>query len=307
MRITIAIPTKNRKDKVVRLLNCLSSQTINDFNIMVADASERSTDYNSLFGGLRIEVFQVLNGNLPRQRRLLIDRCKTEYIGFLDDDVTVDNIFIESALAVIRSDDNSQLAGFSGFVENRPIPEYSLKKVFRRMISGVYIGSPGRLTPGGIAVPLSKRPKSEVLVDYLQGPCMILKLDCVSSTQLNSLYEMYDEKQGRAEDIALSSLAARRGSLKVIPSITVTHNMEGGGSPIAKKGFNKGVADTYGRFYVSKLSVSESKMAWWKVYFYWYCLMTNIVLNPVFINDSEYRSGVIHGLKRSFKEEANVI
>lgn len=297
MSITIAIPTKNRYEKVKRLLTCLSFQTVKDFSVIIADASDISTNYGDLFKDLLIDVFPVKNGNLPRQRRMLIEKCSTEYIGFLDDDVTVDNNFIKDVLLITESNRHRSLAGLSGYIKHVPVPKRSIKKTIRRVISGVFLGSPGALTLAGVAVPISKRPESEIEVEYLQGPCMILKLDYISTTEITDLYEMYERKQGRAEDIALSSLARRSGQLKVVPSITVTHNMEGGGSPIAKKGFNKGIADTYGRFYVAVFSGRDNHPLLRKLAFFWYCFITTIILSPAFINDSGYRSGVLQGLK----------
>ena len=297
MSITIAIPTKNRHEKVKRLLTFLSFQTVKDFSVIIADASDTSTDYSDFYKDLSIDVFPVKKGNLPRQRRMLIEKCNTEYIGFLDDDVTVDNNFIKDVLLIIESNRHRSLAGLTGYIKHVPVPKRSIKKTLRRVISGVYLGSQGALTLAGVAVPISKRPESEIEVEYLQGPCMILKLDYISTTEIAGLYEMYDRKQGRAEDVALSSVARKRGLLKVFPHIIINHHAEGGGSPIAKSGYNKGIADSFGRFTVGVIARNNTSIAN-KISFLWYSLVTNVLFNRSFFNDAEYRKGWIDGTKR---------
>jgi hypothetical protein len=83
LKITVAIPTKDRKNKVGRLLNTLSEQSIKSFKVLIADASVESVSYDTMFPNLDVDIIRVSRGNLPRQRRISADCYKGLWVLLL--------------------------------------------------------------------------------------------------------------------------------------------------------------------------------------------------------------------------------
>jgi glycosyltransferase involved in cell wall biosynthesis len=96
-KITFVIPTINR-DTLARAIESLKNQTVNDWNaIVVFDGVEEICFNDSRIQSLRIEKSGVA-GQSGVVRNYGIKGCKTEWIGFLDDDDTITPDYVETLL-----------------------------------------------------------------------------------------------------------------------------------------------------------------------------------------------------------------
>lgn len=105
-KILICIPTYNRPREIERLLNCLSVQTDIDFTlILLNDGSNPDLDaliLNHRFP-FRLHYFKSEQpSGLPAARNKILDYIERNklalvksYVAFLDDDLILDNIFVE--------------------------------------------------------------------------------------------------------------------------------------------------------------------------------------------------------------------
>lgn len=113
--INVLIPTFERSHALAVTLSSLCSQTFKDFNIIISDQSKNPQYLNnppisSLFRvlkthGSEIKIFR----NLPRkgigeQRQFLLQKSKTPYSLFLDDDLILEPFVTEGMLKAIKKE-----------------------------------------------------------------------------------------------------------------------------------------------------------------------------------------------------------
>ena len=294
MILTVAIPTKNRYEKIKHLLDSLNFQSFKKFKILIIDASDRIKDLAAIYPQLNINQIPFNEGNLPFQRWYAILQCQTKYLGFLDDDVTFNENFIEQLILALENSDEN-IAGISGWIENTPKSRTNWKKKVRRKLAGIGVNGEGNISPGGFANPINRTP-TPAIARYLQGPCMFFKSDLVKSHgYLPWLYELYRQHHGRGEDIALSGYISRLGyRFEIFPDIVCYHHFKNGGSPIAKKGIDKGIADSYGRYLVAK-NISTTWTLMNRFAFLRYFLITFVCFNPAIFFDINYLKGIFKG------------
>ena len=116
---------------------------------------------------------------------------------------------------------------------------------------------------------------------------------------LKWLHDMYDKKIGRGEDIALSGYISKHGyKYKLLNSITCYHNYLDGGSPFSKKGYFKGIADSYSRNQISK-QIARKLNFQRKFSFAWYMFFTFLFFNKQIWTDYDYLKGFFSGLKKN--------
>ena len=117
--ISICICTKDRAKYLNNILTCLNNQTYKKFNILIADGSIDKLDWKSYFPKLNISIIHISVGNLPYQRKILIEKNKSTYLYFFDDDVEFNPDFIEVSLPIIKNSRNN-IAGITAWINNYP-------------------------------------------------------------------------------------------------------------------------------------------------------------------------------------------
>ena len=99
MKISVLIPTYNRRDWLLKTLNCVGSQTYQNFEVIIVDASQPEDQLND--AELLLYSFQIkylrygILGNVSKQRNIALKEATGDILLFLDDDVTFDkNLFL---------------------------------------------------------------------------------------------------------------------------------------------------------------------------------------------------------------------
>src|SRR5581483_841260 len=123
-KITILIPTYERSDALTTTLTSLIGQTSQDFDIVIANQSEKnlsdSAALRAIFRILRFHNHDVtVYKNLPRkgmaqQRQFLLNRSKSIYSLFLDDDLFLEPFVVQKMINAIEEEQ-------CGFVGQAPI------------------------------------------------------------------------------------------------------------------------------------------------------------------------------------------
>ena len=297
--LTIAIPTKDRYSKLRNLLKSLEKQSTNKFFILIIDASEKFINLKVEFPNLNLTQIKFDKPNLPLQRFEAIKLAKTKFLGFFDDDVTISYDYINTVFKYLQNSP-ANIAGCSGWIENVPLKKTSLLSKLRRIISGINIYKQGKISKGGFAIPLLNKPKKNVDISYMMGPSMFYKTKILKTYgDLKWLHDMYDKKIGRGEDIALSGYISKHGyKYKLLNSITCFHHHLDGGSPFSKKGYFKGIADSYSRNQISKQIVRKLNFQR-KLSLAWYMFFTFLFFNKQIWIDYDYLKGFFSGLKKN--------
>ena len=88
--VTVGIPTKNRKDKILNCLKALENQTFKDFNVIIVDGSEEDETKEICLNFskcMNIVYIKSLKPSVSRARKLIAEKCQSELLLYIDDDV----------------------------------------------------------------------------------------------------------------------------------------------------------------------------------------------------------------------------
>ena len=300
--LTIAIPTKDRYELLYNLLESLDFQSYTNFLVLIIDVSDIFREIDCSIYKLKIEHHRFKYPNLPYQRWEAINKCKTKYIGFLDDDVTLPQNYLDAIMKHLMLPDSS-LGGVTGWLEDVPKIKKSKLIRFKRNLSGLSKFRGGLVADFGITIPFIKKPSDICNVDCFQGPSMFFKTKLLTKYgNIPWLYKLYSQKLGRAEDIALSGTIRMSGyNLIMIPQISAYHHHLGGGTAISPGGYKKGVADSYARFKIASIFVKKwNTFALLKIL--WWMFISHLFLNKNIFKDFSYVLGLFNGIKMIFKD-----
>lgn len=104
MDLSIIIPTYNRNENLIRLLQVLQPQITNEVEVIVVDDhsdNELKLDFPNWLKYIRLEENSG-GASIPRNKGL--DIAKGEYITFIDSDDLVSDDYIETILEKIKED-----------------------------------------------------------------------------------------------------------------------------------------------------------------------------------------------------------
>jgi glycosyltransferase involved in cell wall biosynthesis len=301
--ISVVICTKNRRTSLLRLIDSIKKQMFNKaFELIIVDASDIFDKIEDDTDNITVRHIKSEFSNLPLQRSNAIKIAKSEFIYFFDDDVTLNPDFLNLTFdCLINSSEN--IAGVSGNIEFLPKSNLSIRSYFRKLLAGVYQKKPNSyISLAGISKTYLDHFPDSILIDNLRGPSMIYKTKYLKElSNLPWLYDLYQKRQGRAEDLALSSSISKHGFKYILlPSAGVIHHTENPGSPFARNGFNKGIADTYGKYIVAKNSLPSWSLIN-KIMFFRYVLVNFIFNLYLVFKDFEFIKGYVFGIFKIFK------
>ncbi len=131
-RLSIVIATLNpRRDVLDWTLDALASQTMRDFEVVIADnGSSPPVDGESLATkhGLDIRVVRELHNGVTFARCAGILAARCEWIVFVDDDNGLDANYLEESLGIIeRSPEIGAFGGVAVLGCDEPVPEWMEK------------------------------------------------------------------------------------------------------------------------------------------------------------------------------------
>lgn len=115
--ITVAICTYNRYALLRTLVATLSDQTLSRsmFEILIVDNTDNEADRElyakEVHGQPGLEVVYSSPPGLSRARNVALEKCRTEYIVFIDDDALPGPEWLASLLGAFRQSDASVVAG----------------------------------------------------------------------------------------------------------------------------------------------------------------------------------------------------
>ena len=88
MRVSVVIPTYNRREQLLRAIQCVLDQTVRVSEIVIVDdgSTDGSAEAVKQFYGSQVRVFQQTNAGVSAARNLGIRESREEWIAFLDSD-----------------------------------------------------------------------------------------------------------------------------------------------------------------------------------------------------------------------------
>jgi len=122
-KVSVIIPTKNRKEDLFLTLDSVFNQTLLPFEIIIVDQSADRTDYTptrKLADTKNIQFKVIYNPSirgLTQARNVGLDNIQGDIVLFLDDDLVLDENYIRNVLKTFSEPCYQDVAGVGGVVE----------------------------------------------------------------------------------------------------------------------------------------------------------------------------------------------
>lgn len=208
MKIALIICTKDRPFDLNRLLTSVEGQNVKPDHIIIVDGSDAPVKHVvDKFTSIPIDYVTVRPPSLPKQRNIGISRLPkdTQWIGFLDDDLVLENNSIEMIKKSIKNfNGEKELAGLSMIIDNNVNAPYSKIRAFFLIDNK----ENGRMTLAGSPSLLRKTDKN-IEVDWLSGGTTFWHHKALKKYS----YDEWFEGVGYFEDVDFSYRISREYAL----------------------------------------------------------------------------------------------
>lgn len=232
MNYSIIVPTCNRKEDLVKLIDSILNQTVLPAEIIIIDQSEND-DTRKYLEGCKTHLLTMSNKinliyrhqtkkSLVVARNNGIDIASGEIVSFLDDDVVLFKNYYEKVLDYFYND--KKTGGLSGniILENKL---HNWKDKFRKILNKVFLidNFNGKMTVSGFGHPLhgfegkNGRPMQ---VDMLSGCNMNYRKEFLMNDKFDEWFIGYSYR----EDAEFSYRISRKTVLKMISEAKLYHN-----------------------------------------------------------------------------------
>ncbi|MCX5751332.1 MAG: glycosyltransferase family A protein [Candidatus Saganbacteria bacterium] len=152
-RTSVIIPTVGRPEKLVNCLKTLSQQTLKPNEVILVDQGNLGATWIKAqieTTGLPIRWVQKLREGAASARNLGARLATGEVLFFIDDDMLLENKYLEECLKPFLADPNGEVGGVDGFLINHYTPQGSGMRFWE--IFGFYREElAGQVLPNGFA------------------------------------------------------------------------------------------------------------------------------------------------------------
>lgn len=155
LQTTLIIPTLNRPDDLARCLRSVSKLHRGFDEIIIVDQGDLQTTEKIVgeYDHLNVRIYHLVVRSAAQARNLGIEEAKGTFIFFIDDDTTLDEHYVESAVDYFAR--HPEVVGVTGYIEDlRGGPYYW--RFFKRMVGALLLVTPLHLGifRSGAAAPL---------------------------------------------------------------------------------------------------------------------------------------------------------
>ena len=221
MKITVAIPTRNRPLLLLQLLNALSDQTKKIDTVIVVDSSDHDKMLliDDMDFGLNIVWHSTNIKSAAVQRNIALDMIEiSDLVVFLDDDVVPESTYIEKICSPFSDSSVIGVSGIArspdGYIRKRPSGAIGLfKRVF--FLDSIHDGN---LLRSGIPVPIRETTGVAVDVEWLIG-CAAWRTSSIATLRFET--DFIGGSLG--EDVIFSARAKQLGRLVVLSGLILPH------------------------------------------------------------------------------------
>jgi len=219
---SVVICTRNRSIDLEKCLSSIVKQTIVNFEFIIVDSSDKEEQEK-----VKLVIDRVKNKvplsyvhtkpGLTYQRNVGIKKAAGKLLYFFDDDVILENSYLESMQQVFRN--NSEYGGGMGAITNIRMPNGIFWRFLRRFFFLSRSYSKGFFTLSGMP---THTYGTQVFKDVqvLGGCCMAFRKELLQKNK-------FDEKlvgYGYMEDCDISWRVAKESKLFFNPAARLQHN-----------------------------------------------------------------------------------
>lgn len=255
-RTSLIIPTKNRSDQIIELLNKLILLNLKFNEIIVVDSSdnthskkvENECRYNSFY-------YYRTRSSTAYQRNFGLEKVKNNYYTmFMDDDVILlDDTFLEMDQCIIKYENNENIGGF-GFNQIEETKDSfieTLKKSKLIKNFNIYPSIPGKIARSGWHSKIINL-KEDILADWVFTTICIYKSAVIRDLKFDETFGEYSY----LEDLDFS-LNLMKNNRKILLSSKSKFKHP---SNIDRSGFRFGVIEILNRYKIIKKHKLSKKL-----------------------------------------------
>lgn len=170
LKLSIVIGTKDRPESLKKCLGSISTQTRPPDEILIIDDGRNKADVNSMaldLKGARVSYFNKSdNPGISKSRNLGASKAAEDIVMFLDDDVILDESYIEEIMNVFEKDNSKSIYGCEGILMSNK------NNIFKRMFLKLFFldsdSKEGKVLNNGMGI-LVRGIKSPIEVDWISG------------------------------------------------------------------------------------------------------------------------------------------
>lgn len=267
-KLAIIVPTRNRPDRLTRLLKSISLQEVYPEQIIIVDGGEISAEQVAgKFPELRIDYFKI-PGSLTSKRNVSIKNLDREITlaAFFDDDVELKKDSLKNMMRFWESAPaDAAGASFNNISDMHKKPNL-FESVF--LLNTI---EPGRILNSGFQSKLCSLSKTTP-VQWLAGGTTVWKRGVFDEFMFDEWFSGY----ALYEDVDFSFRVGKKHRLYVVPQAEIIHEFE---HEKAQKSFLLGKIQVVNRLYFVSKNQELSKALC-----YWACtglFLKNILLGTV--------------------------
>lgn len=296
MKISVIICTRNRFDDFTKTLPSITAQTRLPDELIVVDSSDENKleEYlTSVKLPFPVRYFRTQPG-LTLQRNHGIRNCASDLIFFFDDDVELDDKYLNEVEKVFTNDTQQMIGAVGGRIIN-PSPN-SLRLKFETILLGlIRIGfgvvgiNNGKFYPSGMpSYPYWDQPSE--FIECLSGCCMAFRREVFEKIRFDETLPQY----GLMEDADISKQTLDAGyKIYRQASATLIHNA----SPMNRLKVQQWAEMSVVNYdYLFRKSWSKDS---WRWLFYYWALIGLFVAN---FHSLKGLIGTFHGVKKVFSK-----
>jgi glycosyltransferase involved in cell wall biosynthesis len=225
-RAAFVVATKDRPREFGRLIQGLEAQTRLPDEIIVVDGGRNSVEaFCRTVRAFPVRHIPCLPPSASRQRNRGVDAVHpgADLIGFLDDDVVLDDSAMENMLQFWQ-DADGRVGGASFNMLNHPPVAWPWVKLSPFAESaGLYSRRPGTVSPAGFQTMIG-RPWSTVYTDWLPSTASLWRREVFDHFRFDEWFEGYSY----LEDLDFSYRVGKAYSLAVVADAGYFHFPAGG-------------------------------------------------------------------------------
>lgn len=218
MKIVLIVPTKDRPEDIQKLFRSILSQTRKPDTVIIVDGSDRPIKeiVDRYTAEMPIQYIPCRPPSLPKQRNVGIENIPAgaDWVGFLDDDLVLEDDALEKLETLIRRQNDPLLKGIGLCILNQPLPKMKSFLSFF-MLSGPRAGV---LTKAGYPTAIPS-VQSDISTEWLYGGATFWATDVFK----NFKFDEWFFGTGYMEDIDFSYRVSRNHHLMVSAEAKCNH------------------------------------------------------------------------------------
>ncbi len=258
--ISVIIPTRNRPELLLRLVNILIKALNSQSEIIIVDSSDYGKSFPERYSDKRIRYHKTDIRSAAIQRNIGLElRSNLNYTFFLDDDVIPsEDYFVKSISALVET----KSIGVSGIAVNS---QKSISRSIPKGLSGLFhriflldSNRDGVLLNSGINIPVRGKSPNRIKTEWLIG-CSGWVSSIIGKTRFESDFQ----GQSLAEDVIFSVRMRKFGELVTDSSIQLEHEESAIERPSGHEFWKMWVVNRFRLVEVLKRGRKINYQYWW--------------------------------------------